>query len=115
MAHPPAFRRHMRKSLFATTAALLVMLLLNACNGNPQTQQQANQYKAGLDKALSQAQSVGVPSAMLQPIQQQEAQLSQTKAPLSLFGDQNVTDYYANLARRYQVLGVQVRGLISQA
>src|SRR5205823_5874332 len=82
---------------------------------NPQTQQQANQYKADLDKSLSQAQSVGVPSSMLQPIQQQEAQLSQTKVPLSLFSNQNVTDYYANLARRYQLLGVQVRGLTSQA
>src|SRR5437870_1295556 len=115
MAHPSAFRRHMRKSLLATTAALLVMVLLSACNGNPQTQQQANQYKADLDKALSQAQSIGVPDSMLQPIRQQEVQLSQTKAPLSLFSDQNVTDYYANLARRYQVLRVQVRGLISQA
>ncbi|HZT98718.1 MAG TPA: L,D-transpeptidase [Ktedonobacteraceae bacterium] len=115
MAHSPAFRRHMRKSLLATIAALLVMVLLSACNGNPQTQQQANQYKADLDQALSQAQSIGVPDSMLQPIRQQEVQLSQTKAPLSLFSDQNVTDYYANLARRYQDLGVQVRGLISQA
>jgi lipoprotein-anchoring transpeptidase ErfK/SrfK len=115
MALPPAFRRRMRKSLLATTSALLVMVLLSACNGNPQTQQQANQYKADLDQALSQAQSIGVPDSMLQPIRQQEVQLSQTKAPLSLFSDQNVTDYYANLARRYQVLNVQVRGLISQA
>ena len=52
---------------------------------------------------------------MLQPIQQEETQLSQTKAPLSLFSDQNATDYYANLARRYQVLAVQLQGLISQA
>ncbi|HYX50033.1 MAG TPA: hypothetical protein VE843_09850, partial [Ktedonobacteraceae bacterium] len=115
MTHPPAFRRHMRKNLLATTAALLVMVLLSACNGDPQTQQQANQYKADLDQALSQAQSIGVPDSMLQPIRQQEVQLSQTKAPLSLFSDQNVTDYYADLARRYQVLSVQVRGLISQA
>ncbi len=115
MSYSPAFPRHMRKSLLATTAALLVMLLLSACNGNPQTQHQANQYKADLDKALAQAESVGVPSAMLQQIQQQDVQLSQTKAPISLFSDRNVTDYYANLARRYQVLGVQVRGLIAQA
>jgi L,D-transpeptidase-like protein len=115
MAHLSAFGRHMRKSLLATTAALLVMVLLSACNGDPQVQQQANQYKVNLDKELSQAQSVGVPSSMLQPIRQQEAQLSQTTAPLSLFSDQNVANYYANLARRYQVLGVQVHGLISQA
>src|SRR5437660_259257 len=115
MTHPLAFRRNMHKSLLATTAVLLIMVLLSACSGNPQVQQQANQYKADLDKELSQAQGVGVPGSMLQPIRQQEAQLSQTNAPLSLFSDQNVTGYYANLARRYQILGVQVRGLISQA
>ena len=95
--------------------ALLVMLLLTACGGNPQIQQKANQSKTQLDSLIAHAQSIGVPAAMLQPILSQEAQLSSTNAPITLFSDQPTTDYYANLARRYQILAVQVQGLQYQA
>src|SRR6266704_3375092 len=44
----------------------------------------------------------------------QEAQLSSTSAPITLFSDQPATDYYANLTRRYQMLAIQVHGLETQ-
>jgi hypothetical protein len=92
---------------------MLVMLLLSAC-GDPQTQQQASQNKATLDQLLARAQSIGVPGDMLQPIFNQEQQLNQTNAPFGLFNNQSVTEYYTNLAQRYDLLKVQVSGLESQ-
>jgi len=92
---------------------MLVMLLLSAC-GDPQTQQQASQNKVALDQLLARAQSIGVPGDMLQPIFNQEKQLNQTNAPFGLFNNQSVTEYYTNLAQRYDLLKVQVSGLESQ-
>jgi len=90
---------------------MLVTLLLSACGGDPQTQQQANKSKADLDNLISHAQSIGVPDAMLKPIIQQEDQLSNTNAPITVFSGQPATDYYSNLTQRYQFLAVQVHGL----
>jgi len=64
---------------------MLVTLLLSACGGDPQTQQRANLSKTDLDRLISQAQGIGVPSTMLAPITQQEAQISNTSAPLTIF------------------------------
>jgi hypothetical protein len=94
---------------------LLLSLMLSACGGNPQMQQQAAANKAALDRLITHAQSIGVPASLLFPIQQQEAQLSGTSAPIGLFSDQSTNDYYSNLAQRYQTLSVQVRGLEYQA
>ncbi len=94
---------------------LLLSLMLSACGGNPQMQQQAAADKAALDRLIVHAQSIGVPASLLFPVQQQEAQLSATSAPIGLFSDQSTNDYYSNLAQRYQALSVQVRGLEYQA
>jgi hypothetical protein len=94
---------------------LLLSLMLSACGGNPQMQQQAAANKAALDRLIVHAQSIGVPASLLFPVQQQEAQLSATSAPIGLFSDQSTNDYYSNLAQRYQALSVQVRGLEYQA
>lgn len=115
MPHSPSARRRLSKGMLALALAMLTMLLLSACNGNPQTQQKANQNKAGLDSLLAHAQSIGVPDYMLQSIINQEGQLGNTNAPLGLFNDQPVTDYYSNLAQRYAMLSVEVNGLISQS
>ena len=104
---------HNKKWVLATTLLLLVMLLLNAC-GDPQIQHKADQSKRDLDRSLSHAQSIGVPDPMLQPIIDQEQQLSSTNAPIGL-SDQPASDYYSNIAQRYQLLAVQVKGLESQA
>jgi hypothetical protein len=104
---------HLKKGMIVS--ALLLMLLLSACNGDPQTQQQTDQSRAALTAAIAHAQSIGVPSAMLASIIAQQAQLQQTSAPLTIFSDQPVTDYYHNLAQRYQMLTVQVKGLEAQA
>jgi hypothetical protein len=114
MASPTIARRLSKKSIIAISLALLAMLLLSACGGNPQTQQKANQSKTKLDSLIAHAQSIGVPAATLQPVLVQEAQLSSTSAPITLFNDQPATDYYANLTRRYQTLAIQVRGLETQ-
>jgi L,D-transpeptidase-like protein len=90
---------------------MLAALLLSACGSDPQTQQQANKSKADLDALISHAQSIGVPDATLKTIIQQENQLSNTHAPITLFSGQPATDYYSNLTQRYQFLAVQVRGL----
>src|SRR5437016_2656259 len=115
MTYLPFARRRISKVPLVLTTALLAMLLLNACGSDPQTQQQAGQYKIVLENALIHAQSIGVPGSMLQPIKSQEGQLNNTSAPFGVFNDQPVNEYYANLAQRYQVLAVQVRGLESQA
>lgn len=115
MPHSPSARRRLSKGMLALALAMLTMLLLSACNGNPQTQQKANQNKTGLDSLLARAQSIGVPDYMLQSIINQEGQLGNTNAPLGLFNDQPVTDYYSNLAQRYAMLSVEVNGLISQS
>jgi hypothetical protein len=107
-------KRDTKTTLLTGTLALL-MLLLSACGRNTQIHQQATQNKAILDAALAQAQQIGVPFTMLQPIQQQEVQLSSTNAPIGLFSDQNTNNYYTNLARRYQILTVQTRGLVALA
>jgi L,D-transpeptidase catalytic domain len=122
MAHHSVARRRDKKGVGALTSVtlttlllLLLSLALSACGGNAQTQQQATASKTTLDQLLVHAQSIGVPATMLQPIQQQEVQLSTTNAPLSLFSDQSTNDYYSNLTQRYQALSVQVRGLEYQA
>ena len=114
MASPMISRRQSKRSMIAIAVALLAMLVLSACGGNPQTQQKATQSKTQLDSLIAHAQSIGVPAATLQPILVQEAQLSNTSAPITLFSDQPATDYYANLAQRYQMLTIQVHGLETQ-
>jgi lipoprotein-anchoring transpeptidase ErfK/SrfK len=89
------------------------MLLLTACGGNPQVQQQANASKVQLDAQLQHAQTIGVPQSILQPVLAQEQQLSSSSAPFTLFNDQPANDYYANLATRYHQLLVQLQGIVS--
>lgn len=112
---PLTTRRRVGKPMTLCLLLVLAMLLLSACGGNPQNQQQVRQNKQALDAALAHAQSIGVPMSLLQPMMQQEQQLSGTSAPLSLFGDQPVNDYYSNLALRYSQLNTQVTGLESQS
>ena len=107
-------RRRLKNGILTVSAVLLVMLLLSACGGDPQTQQRANISKTGLDRLISQAQSIGVPSTMLAPIIQQETQISNTSAPLTIFSGQPATDYYSNVAQRYQLLAIQVQGMETQ-
>lgn len=107
-------KRRMSKPLFVSTLALLLMLLLSACNGTSQTRQQSGQNKQALDSALAQARSIGVPASLLQPIVQQEAQLGTANAPFGFFNNQGATNYYSNLGQRYQMLAVQTRGLMAQ-
>ncbi len=112
MRHHPAPQRRTKKGILAISVALLIIFLLSACNGDTQTQQRASQSKNELDKMITHAQSIGVPDSLLQPIIDQEAQLSQTNAPIT---DQSATSYYSNLSQRYQSLTLQVQGLEPQA
>ncbi len=115
MTYSPVSKRRASKGLLTVTIVMLFGFLLSACNGNPQTQQQAQQNKASLDSLVTQAQSIGVPVAMLQPILHQEQLLSGTSAPFSVLSDQPINDYYSNLVQRYQTLKLQVQGVEYQA
>lgn len=112
MAHRTIPQR--QKRIIVLGMALLAMLLLSACGGNTQTQQTANQSKTQLDSMLNHAQTIGIPSSMLQPILNQEAQITNTNAPITVLSDQPATDYYSNVSQRYHILTIQVRGLETQ-
>jgi hypothetical protein len=114
MALLTATRKRFKHGVLIISTVILVTLLLSACGGDPQTQQRANLSKTDLDRLISQAQGIGVPGTMLAPITQQEAQISNTSAPLTIFSGQPATDYYSNVAQRYQMLSIQVRGLETQ-
>lgn len=108
-------RQKRKRSIQVAFASLLLTLLLltSACSGDAHVQQQSSQNKTQLDALLKQAQDIGVPNALLQPILTQEQQLSSSSAPFNLFSDQPANDYYHNLAIRSQQLQVQVQGLIT--
>jgi len=93
----------------------LLALSLNACSENATIKQQASDNKANLDKELNQARNIGVPTSQLNTILQQEEQLTQVNPPLTLLSAQPATNYYTNLAERYQMLTVQTRSLETQS
>jgi hypothetical protein len=94
---------------------MLLAILLSACNGNPQLQQQESRNKLVLDQSILHAQSIGIPATMLQPIIGQENQLVNTNAPVGFLNEQPVNDYYSNVSQRYAMLTVEVNGLVSQS
>ncbi len=114
MRDPLFARRSVSKGMLIFSLGILLAMLLSACNSNSQLQQQESLNKVALDNAIIHAQSIGVPTSMLQPIIIQENQLTQTNAPIGLFNDQPVNEYYSNVAQRYAMLMVEVNGLVSQ-
>lgn len=117
MARSTTSRQRTGKGVLTISIALLLLLLLSACGSDPQTQlsqQKAQQNKAALDQAMTQARAIGVPNSTLQPILSQATALSQTNAPITIFSNQPATEYYTNLAQRYAMLTTQVRGLEAQ-
>jgi malate synthase len=107
----PQHASPVRKSIFFTTVVLLLAMLLSACSGDPQAQQQATTQHTHLNTSLAHARDIGVPASMLAPIVKQEQALQKSSAPFSLFSDSPATDYYNNLAQRYQQLAIEVTGL----
>lgn len=94
---------------------MLVMLLLSACGGSAQSQQQVVTNRATFQSEIARAQGMGVPQAMLAPILKQAAQINATSAPFSLFNDQPVTSYNTNVAQRFSMLTLEVQGLEVQS
>jgi len=90
----------------------LLIPILSACGGDPQVQQQANKDEANLNQTLHYAQSIGVPSKTLKPIQKQVQALNATQAPLTLFDNTPATQYYTNVSLRSKQLQIQIQGLI---
>jgi len=99
----------------ATLVVLLLGLtiLVSACGGDPQAQQQASQAKVQLDQLTQHARQIGVPASQLKPILNKEQQLSNSSAPFSPFNDQPDTAYYTNLANQYSKLLSQTQDLIT--
>jgi lipoprotein-anchoring transpeptidase ErfK/SrfK len=92
----------------------LFSLFLSGCGTTTPSQQSANNSKAQLDKEITHAQNIGIPNRYLQSIEDQRNTLGQTQAPFTVFYEQPTTDYYTHLAKRYQMLTVQTRGLEEQ-
>src|SRR5579864_2958194 len=111
----PVSSHTLRESVLALVSAMLVMLFLSGCGGDPQAQQQAGQSKGAFNKEVALAQSIGIPAYMLTSITNQAAQLNGTSAPFGLFNDQSITSYYTNLSQRYQMLTLEMKGLVAQA
>lgn len=115
MARISSSRRKSRAGAITFFTLALVLLFVSACGGNPQAQQQADASKIAFNDEIAHAQSIGIPSPMLAPIISQAAALSGTSAPFTLFNDQPVTQYNQNLAQRYSMLTLEVKGLEAQA
>src|SRR5260370_12366539 len=113
LTHPEGQSKKTRRVSSFVLLITLLTLLLSAC-GSPQTEQQANKSKAELDSQIAHARSAGIADSTLQPIVNQEKNLSQTNTPSTLFSNQPATNYYQNLAKRYQMLTVQLRELEDQ-
>jgi L,D-transpeptidase catalytic domain len=114
MVYVAPLRRSARKYVLITTSILLFSVLFSACSGAALAQQKATSAKSHLDSLLAHARDIGIPSSMLQTITRQEQHIVSTQAPFTLFSDQPAIDYYGHLARRYQVLAVELSGLEAQ-
>jgi len=115
MAHFPVPRRKAHRGAMMLVYMTLVMIVLSACNGTAQVQQQADANKSAFHDEIAHAESIGVPSVMLKPIMNQAVLLGSTSAPFALFNEQPVDTYNLNLAQRYSMLTVEVQGLEVQA
>jgi hypothetical protein len=115
MAHFSLPRRQVRRGTTLFLCTMLAVLVLSACTGNAQAQQQAETSRTAFDVEIAHARSIGVPNSMLTPILSQAAALDNTSAPFAFFDDQPVSDYNTNLAQRYSMLTVEVKGLEAQA
>lgn len=60
MEHFPSSRRRLNRSIIITCIMMFGTLLLSACGGNPQTQQQADSSKAMLDRVIAHAQNISI-------------------------------------------------------
>ena len=90
-----------------------LMMFISACGGDDHIQQQASQNKAQLDHLLQQARDIGVPLSLLQPVLQQEQQLSDSN--VIVFDTQPDTDHYHYLATHYSQLTAQVHNIITSS
>lgn len=104
--------RSVAQLLLAIVLLSTMVTLLSACGGNPQVQKQADQNRADLERTLQYARSIGVPNTRLTTVLQQEQAIQTTNAPLALFNDGVVTQYYDNVSTRYKQLNVQTQGII---
>lgn len=90
-------------------AIIGVMLLLSACGGSGQLQQQASQARSQLAQQIQHAKDIGVPLSSIQPIIQQEQKLNNNGAPFSPFSDTPDNSFYKNQTSSYQQLLSQLQ------
>lgn len=112
MSHP--VKTHPR--IVRVIVALLLLstfLLMSACGEGTQERQTALQSQARLDQQLKYAQQIGVPTALLQPLQRAVDQLRSSSPPFHIFNNQPTNKYYNNLTIRYSLLASQLQGLIT--
>src|ERR1051326_5731084 len=92
---------------------LAMAMMVSGCGGDAWTRQKASAQHTQLDQTLRHAQQVGVPSALLSSVVQQEQTVASARPPFSPFDNQPINNYYSGLATRYAQLDVQTRGIIT--
>ena len=90
----------------------IIALALCSCGGQTPLQQQVSQDRTHLQQVLQEAETIGVPLAILNPITHQKQTLDQTFVPWTIFNDQPATTYFHNLVTRYQQLTLQTQAVM---
>lgn len=112
MLHPVKTRPGTGQAIVALLL-LSTTLLMSACGRGAQEQQTALQSQARFDQQLKYAQRIGVPAALLQPLQRAEEQLRSSNPSFQLFNNQPTDMYYNNLITRYSLLASQLQDVIT--
>lgn len=90
----------------------LVASFLSACGSDTAASQQASRSRQDLENTIQHARDIGVPDSSLKPVLDQEQELIATNAPITLFNEQPLTDYYHNITARYAQLKIQTEGIV---
>ena len=90
----------------------MLTLVISSCGGQTPLQQQVSLHRTQLQQVLQEAETIGVPLTMLNPITHQKQTLDQTSVPWTLFNDQSATTYFHNLVTRYQQLTLQTQAVM---
>ncbi len=117
-SHPMQKRRRRRIALLLLALLLPIsgiLLFTQMFGSSARMRQKAEEDRVHFTQAVQQAQKLGMPDSLLQPLLAQQQQLSSSSAPFSLFNPGGADEYYRALALNYQKLAAQVPVLLNSA